>query len=275
MAQLKDLRAEIARLADKALDAHGGCAAGKIGHETTLYVQFDTSLATPGLRISVTHYATTILEAAIRPQGLVDGQTRLYSLTVNNGGFRSMVTYARLGKLLEAFGVGLGRREGRAAEQGDRLYALNHHWNVAFHRSATLWFHDGGGFDDMRQNEGRAYPDAEEIAALDWLRALIVAKDPEAAPILAETYRAARANAQGHMGYPPADTEARADYLYGRHVSADYLLTTFNGMRRSCFAQHYGKPESRAALDFLLSQWREAGAPDPAKARRHRFPQEA
>ncbi len=275
MAQLKDIRATIARLADRAIKAPDGEASQKIGFETWVTFRYDTSLAGPGALVTFRHHATDIVEAHIRPGGLANGATRLYRLTVSNGGFRSMVTYGRLRDILGAFGAGIGRREGRAAEAGDQVFARNHEWNQPLHRSVTIWFNEDGSFHASRDDGGRAYPDADEIAALDWLRNLIVTDDPEARPVLAETFRAALANAPGHMGYPGVNAEERANYMYGRHVSADYLLSTFNGLRRSCFAQHYGKPESREALDFLLQEWREAGSPSPAKAARQRFPAEA
>lgn len=274
MAELKDIRATVAALADDAISARGECER-KIGYETWARTEYDTSLAQPGLCVTFKHHATDIVELHVRPQGLADGAVKLYRLTVSNGGFRSMVTYGRISAILAAFGFGIARREGRAAEAGDQVFAKNHAWNVALHRSVTVWFDAAGEFEDSRDDGGRAYPDGDEIAALDWLRAGIEAGEETATSVLAETFREARANDPGHMGSPGIDAEGRADYLYGRHVSRSYRLSTFNGMRRSCFAQHYGKPESRAALDFLLEQWREAGSPDPAKARRHRFPVES
>src|SRR5207248_807872 len=122
-----------------------------------------------------------------------------------------------------------------------------------FLRSITFAFNEAGHIKAIYPEPGRAYPDKAEIAALDRLRAQIVAGDDLAIDTLADVYEVARANAVGHMGTPPEDSREIAEHLRRYHCP-DYALRTFNGLRRS-FAQHYGKADSREALDLLLETY--------------------
>lgn len=260
MANLKPIRPAIRKLCDKLCAADfENEASVKLGYQTTLTVRVPTVSET-GFVFAVEHFDTVILRGWLNPAAFAGRPDPLQRLYINNGGFRSQSTFSRLWELIgDVTGGKLGLGRGADPFNGDTLYAADPTDGRTLgplHREAWVSFDASGAPVELVQGEGRAYPDQNELEALQWLHGLIKTGDERARFLLADVIRTAgedwepRWNGKGS----PYQT---ADYIE-RHGSRDLLFREYAGFRRFNCATRYGDRTTRKALAELVEARAEA-----------------
>lgn len=250
-ANLKPLVPAIARTLARA--KRGDEAATlKLGFATVLEVNGAEPRHGPdAYQVSITHHETVILWALFASPGA------LLELRLDNGGFRSQTTYGRLNTFLsELTGRAVTLSRTAAPDKPhDTLYV--NAVPTAFYKEATVYFDGAGPFKvESDPAAGTAYPDADALAALDWIRRGIGKGDRDLALAAIDA-----AQESGRISYG-AQNYAYDDVNRGRF---EYAQRIFSGLRRFGFAAHLGNPDNRDALESLVTLWREAGEPRPKR----------
>ena len=250
-ANLKPLVPAIARTLARA--KRGDEAATlKLGFATVLEVNgTEPRFGPDAYQVSITHHETVILWALFASPGAI------VELRLDNGGFRSQTTYGRLNTFLsELTGRAVTLSRTAAPDKPhDTLYVngVPH----PFYSVATVHFDGAGPFKvESDPADGTAYPDADALAALDWIRRGIGKGDRDLACLAIDAAQeSGRINY--HAGTYAYSAVNRGDFEYAQRI--------FSSLRRFGFAAHLGNEANREALAGLVKAWRDEGEPRPRR----------